>query len=433
MINKLKEITQGKFVRNVAVVATGTAGAQAISMLFSPAITRIYSPESFGILSTFVAVLSIFTPISAMTYPVSIVLQVNDEDAVNICILSILISFGTAIITTLVFLCYDDLFVKNFELEGLKGFLLLIPVSMLLATFQQILQQWLIRKKNFKITARVAVFQAFVLNVSKVVSGLFYPFGSVLIFISTIGYGLHAILLWLGIQKTNLNNIVCCKSDQQSKTSVLMKSIKALAIRHRDFPLFRAPQVTINALSQSLPILMLASYFGPSAAGYYSLGKSVIGLPAILIGKSVSDVFYPRITEALHNNESCHKLILKATLALASVGLIPFAVIILFGPFLFSTIFGSEWIAAGEYARWLSLWMYFAFINRPSVSAIATLELQGFFLAFEIVGVIVRFLSLYFGFIIYDSDLIGVICFSVMGSLLNLFLVLMTLYKSKDF
>ncbi|MGE4442222.1 MAG: lipopolysaccharide biosynthesis protein [Desulfomicrobium sp.] len=433
MLNKLKKITRGRFVRNVAVVATGTAGAQAISMLFSPVITRIYSPESFGILSTFIAVLSIFTVIAAMTYPISIVLQVNDEDAVNICILSIVIAFSTAIITAVMFICYDDFIVSNFKLQSINDFLLLIPVSMLLASFQQILQQWLIRKRKFQITARVAVFQAFVLNVSKVVSGLFYPFGSVLIFLSTIGYGLHALLLWLGIKKTNLDNIMYSQSEKQQKTSTLIKSIKALAIRHRDFPLFRAPQVTINTLSQSLPILMLASYFGPSAAGYYSLGKSVIGLPSILIGKSVSDVFYPRITEALHNKESCYKLILKATLALASVGLIPFAVVIFFGPFLFSKAFGSEWSAAGEYARWLSLWMYFAFINRPSVSAIATLKLQGFFLVFEIVSVVVRFLSLYFGFIIYDSDLIGVICFSVMGSLLNLFLVLMTLYKSKDF
>jgi len=36
-------------VRNVALVGSGTAGAQAITMAFSPVITRIYGPEAFGL------------------------------------------------------------------------------------------------------------------------------------------------------------------------------------------------------------------------------------------------------------------------------------------------------------------------------------------------------------------------------------------------
>jgi hypothetical protein len=39
---------KSKFVRNVAVVASGTAGAQAITMAFSPIITRLYGPEAFA-------------------------------------------------------------------------------------------------------------------------------------------------------------------------------------------------------------------------------------------------------------------------------------------------------------------------------------------------------------------------------------------------
>ena len=40
---------KSRFVRNVAVVASGNAGAQAIVMAFAPIITRLYVPKTFGI------------------------------------------------------------------------------------------------------------------------------------------------------------------------------------------------------------------------------------------------------------------------------------------------------------------------------------------------------------------------------------------------
>ncbi|MBO1928615.1 hypothetical protein J4731_01440 [Providencia rettgeri] len=47
-------------------------------MLFSPIITRLYGPEVFGILGTFTAILTVITPIAALTYPIAIVLPKSD-------------------------------------------------------------------------------------------------------------------------------------------------------------------------------------------------------------------------------------------------------------------------------------------------------------------------------------------------------------------
>ena len=74
MLTRFKQLGQSKFVRNVAIVATGTAGAQAITMAFAPIITRIYGPEAFGLLGTFMAILAVLTPVAALTYPIAIVL-----------------------------------------------------------------------------------------------------------------------------------------------------------------------------------------------------------------------------------------------------------------------------------------------------------------------------------------------------------------------
>lgn len=424
MLNYAKRLTKSKFVRNVAIVATGAAGAQAIAMAFAPIITRLYGPEAFGLLGTFMAVLAIATPIAALTYPIAIVLPKLDRDALGLAKLSTLLAFFMASLLAVIILFFGDSLAALLSLESIAEFLLLLPIAMLFSAFYQILQSWLIRKKQFKITARIDVIQALTLNSAKVGIGWFQPVGIALIIIATLGHALHALLLWLGMRK---QPGALAEANERENVS----SIKELAYRHKDFPYFRAPQVAINSLSQSLPILMLASFFGPAAAGFYSLGRTVMSVPTTLIGKSVGDVFYPRIAEAVHHKENLFSLILKATLALASVGFVPFVLVIAFGPWLFSFVFGAEWVTAGEYARWLALWMYFAFLNRPTVVAIATLGIQGFFLAYEVMSILLRALALYIGFTVYSSDLMAVRLFSIAGVFLNLLLIFYVMKKCR--
>ncbi|PCE67632.1 lipopolysaccharide biosynthesis protein [Salinivibrio sp. YCSC6] len=424
MLKKIQEIAKSKFIRNVVIVATGTAGAQAISMAFSPVITRLYGPEAFGLLGTFMAILAVVTPIAALSYPIAIVLPKSDQDAVGIAKLSAFLSFTMAVLLTVILLLFRHTISDLLNLKDIAHFLLLIPAAMLFSAFYQILQQWLIRKKQFKVTAKAAIIQSISLNIAKVGIGCFHPVALVLIVLATVANLLHAFLLWLGIRKQP--NSLPSKTYKEKSSH-----IKGIALKYQDFPLFRAPQVAINALSQSLPVLMLASFFGPASAGFYTLGKTVMGIPTTLIGKSVGDVFYPRLTEASHNQESLFRLILKATLALAAVGFFPYAAVVAFGPWLFSFIFGPEWVIAGEYARWMAVWLYFGFLNRPSVAAIATLSMQDAFLVYEIISILLRCAALYTGFVLFSDEVLAVLLFSSVGVVLNFSLVLYTLIKSR--
>src|SRR5699024_8218297 len=122
-----------------------------------------------------------------------------------------------------------------------------------------------------------------------------------------------------------------------------------LAKKYYDFPVYRAPQDLLNSVSDSLPVIMLTTLFSPTSAGFYTIGRTVLRLPSNLVGKAVGDVFYPRIAEASNKKENMVKLLQKATLSLAAVGIVPFGLVILFGPFLFSLVFGAEWEMAGQY------------------------------------------------------------------------------------
>jgi O-antigen/teichoic acid export membrane protein len=403
-------VWHSRFARSVAIVASGTAGAQAITIAFAPIITRLYGPEAFGLLGTFIAILAIAAPIAALTYPIAIVLPKDDRDAMRLVRLSILLSFGMALLASVFLLVGGEWLTTTLGAESVAGYLLLIPVAMLFGAWLQIVHQWLIRKKQFGVIARSAIAHSLIVNSAKSGIGWFHPVGAVLIVLATLGNALLASLLFIGARNRY-------QAEPDKSEAGPGATLNALASRHRDFPLYRAPQHIINAISQSLPILMLAAFFGPSAAGFYTLGKMVMGLPSTLIGKAVNDVFYPKITEAAHNGENLPRHIVRATGALLVIGIIPFGLVFLFGPWLFGFVFGDDWTMAGEYARWLALFFLLNFINKPSVAAVPVLGIQRGLLVYELFSTGTKALGLVAGFYWFGSDLWAVALFSIIGVL----------------
>lgn len=425
----IKKLSKRRFVRNVFTVASGTAAAQVISMLFSPIITRLYGPEAFGVLGVFVSLIAIVTTIAALTYPIAIVLPKEDSDAKGIIKLSLYIALAMSTLMALILALFGAEIINILQIEVLSPYLLLIPLVMFFAAGRQVTEQWLIRKKQFKVTAKVAVAQAFIVNSTNSGAGLFYPVGATLIFISTIGHSLHMLMLAWGARTTYL----AAASNKESEQQETATSIIDLAKNHSDFPIYRGPQVFIAAVTQSMPVLLLTALFGPAAAGFYAIGLKVLGLPSQLIGKAVGDVFYPRIAEAAQKSENISKLLTKATLLLAAVGLIPFGMVIVFGPWLFSFVFGANWEVAGVYASWIALWSYALFISNPSIKTLPVLSEQRFHLIFTIFNIIFRGSALMIGGFIFKSDVVGVALFGISGAVLSIVLTVVTIAKSRAY
>lgn len=415
----LKNLTKSSFVKNVAIMASGTAGAQIISVALSPIITRLYGPEAFGIMGTFTALTRVIIPVAALTYPVAIVLPKDDKNAKGVIKLSLYITFIIASITALFILFFQNSIVDVFQLKEIAPYLFLIPLVILFSGVMQVIEQWFIRTNQFSINAKAHFMQSLVTNGGKVGIGFMYPAAIVLVVLQVFGNGFKAVLMVLFSRKSKYKN--------RSETWEKKLTIKEIAKKHRDFPLYRAPERLFNSFTQNLPILLLTSLFSPTAAGFYSIGRTVLGLPSRLIGKAIGDVFYPRINAAAHNGESVSRLIYKATLALGFIGLIPFGTVIFFGPCLFEFVFGTEWLAAGEYARWISLVSFSAFINKPSVKAMPVLSAQGFHLSFTIIKFILRSLALILGFLAFNSDIIAIALFGITSAMLNVILILITI------
>lgn len=417
---------RSKLLRNIVTVVSGTAGAQAITLAFMPVITRIYGPEAYGVLGTFLSVTMMLIPVAALTYPIAIVLPKRDGDARGLVRLALVTALVLATLVALALQLFGERLAAVADISIIQPYLMLIPFVMFCGAALEICQQWLFRTQRFRITASVAVGHSLLFNSIRTVAGLLQSSALVLVCTTALQQALHAAMLGLAMLRAKPHTDNHHGDAEQDSPGML-----ELARQHSDFPKFRAPVMLINAVSQHLPTLVLAAYFGPAAAGFFALCKQALTMPTNLIGKSVADVYYPRISRAIHDREPVAAMLLKATAALGLVGLVPFTLVAVIGPWLFALVFGEQWHVAGEYARWLALAEYVIFVSRPCVVAVPALSLQGRFLLFEMFSTSLRVLSLFGGALLIGNALATVQAFAVASIVIYSSLMVIVLIASR--
>jgi len=422
----ISKIYKSNFAKNILILTTGSFGAQAINLLFSPLLTRLYGPEVFGILGVFAAVLTILSPIAALTYPTAIVLPKHDDHASSIVRLSLYLSLIVSAVIALIFFIGGHSLLAFIGSATIAPYVFFIPLALFFLALLQISQQWLIRKKEFKLTARISILQSLISNFFKALFGFINPSAGVLIVITILGSVFYALLSILGIK--DIKTILSGNKTSISNTGFFESA--QVAKQYKDFPIYRAPQALINAIALSLPLLVLSRHSGTASAGFYNIANMALVLPTIVLGNAVADVFYRRVSEALHRDENVSGFIIKATLGTAALGLVPYGIVVLFGPDLFGFVFGSTWTMAGEYGRWVAVMSYFGFISRPAIASIPVLNMQPWLLKFELLSTALKIAGLFAGFFVFKSDIVAVASFSMLAALASFISIVLVILIS---
>lgn len=402
----IKRLKTSHFVRNVAMVGGGIAAAQAIALIFMPLLTRQYGPEAFGVAAAFAAIVNIITPLATMGYANAIVMPDSDDDAAAVARLSILcglIMVPTSLVT--VYLGKPWLAVWT-GMEQASYMLYLIPLSLLITAFLSVANQSAIRAHLFKAKARAYVESTLVTNISKLVGGILAPSGLLLIILTLAGQATNFMMQMLRVPR---------KGVLKPANWFGFKGVRKAAVSQRDFAIYRMPQSIIRAASMGLPVIMLTMLFGTGFAGQYSLILLLLSAPVALLGDSIGEVFYPKITRAINDRTGkSFTLIIKASLVLFIIGVAPFGFVVIFGDVFFPWFFGEKWKLAGQYSQWVALWMIAMLAVRPAVSAMPALKVQSFLLGYEILITLCRAGAIYIGYM-YSSDVFAIALFSLVN------------------
>lgn len=366
-LKNIKEVLMSNFAKSVLLIAGGTAFAQLLNTFMVPIITRIYSPKEYGILTVYTAILMMLGVIGSLKYEWGIAIADNDEKAINVLMLSMIVLLAVVGIITLIFIFFGKAFLDLIGGEVLFKYRFLIPLGILFTGLYDIFTQWAIRKKNFKSISKTKLSQSMAQNIIQVGFGLF-NLGPITLILGRI-FGQSAGITTLSIPFV--------KNDRALLEKINKKEIAWCAKRYIRFPLFSALSQFLNTASIQLPVLFIISLYGSQVIGFYGLANGVINLPTVLVGTSVGDVFYGEAASIGRTDpERLKALSTKLFRKLIIIGLVPLITLVLFGPFIFSLVFGQGWSEAGIYARIISFSVFTRLIFIPISRIYSVFERQ---------------------------------------------------------
>jgi len=160
MLTKLK--SKSEFSKNVLTLMTGTTIAQAIPIAISPILTRIYTPEDFGLLALFVAITAIFGSIVNGRYELAIMLPKKDEDAINIFALGFIIVSCVSLVLLVLAVVFNDYFTKLLNNNEISLWLYFVPIAVFFTGIWNILNYFNNRKKQYKDIAKATIIKSIV-------------------------------------------------------------------------------------------------------------------------------------------------------------------------------------------------------------------------------------------------------------------------------
>jgi len=346
---------KSEFTRNVLTLMTGTTIAQAIPIAISPILTRIYTPEDFGIFSLYMSVVSIVSVIATGRYELAIMLPKKNTDAANIVALSILISFIISFITLLVVFIFNRTITDLLGNEAISNWLYFIPVTVLFTGIYQSFNYWANRKKEYKRLALSRVLQSFTSSGSNLGMG-FDGFGfSGLILGNLFGQFISTVYL---VRRVLL--------DDRKYMNVISKNIMVLLLKkYIKFPKFDLSASLLNVSAQQVSNILFNTMFNSTIAGYYYLTQRMLGLPVSIVAASILDVFKEKASKDFLSNGNAKEIYIKTFKQLFFLSLIPSILLYIFAIDIFTLVFGSAWAISGEYARILIPMLFLRFISSP--------------------------------------------------------------------
>ncbi|MGG1663555.1 lipopolysaccharide biosynthesis protein [Brevibacillus sp. NRS-1366] len=406
-------LAQRQFLRQVVILMTGTGMAQALTIVAAPFLSRLYEPSAFGLFSLYTSIVSVLAGVSAWRYEVAIVLPDEEEEAGSLLIIAMLAVITMATVVFLVALGFGISGMVPFPQGEILHVIGWISLSVLAVGIYQTLTYWCTRRQAFARLSASQVFRSAGVTATQVTGGVLHTGAFGLIGGQILGQVLVSFVLGTQVWREDRHLF---------RRSLSMPAIRKAAKQYARFPMYSAPQTLLNAISQNIPSFLLMKSYGATVVGWYALAVRLIEMPLGIIGQSLSQVYYQRASQGQRRGESLYALWKRATLGLVLIGSVPALAVISFGPWLFSVVLGDSWDAAGEYARWIVVWLFFGFINSPSIATAQVYGLQRFLLGYEICLFVARTLALLLG--VAHLDALGSIAiYCLTGAAFNLLLI----------
>jgi O-antigen/teichoic acid export membrane protein len=381
-------LVRNSFVQNSAWMFASSGISILIQFVFFYILSRIYSPEVYGLFAIFNFYIGIVGNAVSLGYNQAFVLPKKDLEFSALLRLTIWVTLFTSSIFFVIALLFGKSIMHLFGHDALGNWVYWIaPVSLVMG-LDRITTDWAIRNKEFRGQTLWSTTTTLGAKIFNTLYGMkISPTAAGLVFTTGLQYLSRMIAFCLFILKD---------FKVQFAKRFSWDELKSVARSYKEFPLYIYWGNLINILSNNLPAALLTPLgYSLGEVGYYSYSLIVLDLPIRLLGAGVSSVYMQKAADLAHNRmEDLVKQTWRLYKNMVFVCLLFSAIIIAAGEPLYLLLLENEWAEAGRVAEVLIIFYFFRMISSPLSSLFSVLRKENQFFVFHIALTAVRILSL---------------------------------------
>lgn len=397
MITSIKHSLQkylkgNQYEKNILILVGGRVLAQLLPILITPLLTRLYSPNDFGVFSVYLTIVAVLSMISNGRYCLAILLPEKDSDAQKLVAISSILSFLVSLIFMTGIMLKGEQIFALLNISILNEYKMLLGLNILFVALYEAVYYYALRKKKYKLIIRNVLIQAVILISIRIIGGYRGFLESGLMVSYFVGY----VVAYLGILvslRFNFNN----KIGYQEFRNLLSKYIK--------FPKFSLFADLLGNLANMAPNIGVNTIFGSESAGYLAISDKVLGSPIWFVTSSVGDVFKQEAAEQYRKEGSCEQIFKKTSRDLFLLGFIPFLLIFILVPPAIPFLLGSEWLIVGDYIRIFSIMFFAKFVVSPISYVVYIVGKQNLNIVFQGLKFLAVIIAFVVGFYVQDVEI----------------------------
>lgn len=415
------KIKESDFFKNVLILFSGSFLSQVIPFIVLPFLQKyFYSPADFGLLAVFVSFCEIFSQIATLKLEFGIVIQDKIRAAINLAYGALRVAIGIAMLSFFIVLILKSYISEYFQEPKIENYLFLLPLYILVSSFNDIASYWFNRKKKFGTIAKSKIVQTTSAEGIKILGGLMN--------FSFIGLVLGRITGFFIANFYYLSNFI--RQDRKTLKLINRKESNQQIWDNRKFIFYSTPSVFIGTLINLVYLNLFLYFFGKEIVGMIGVSMTYLSAGFGVVAVSFSQVFYSKVSETKSINELL-KLYKRFAKNLAFVAVFPVLFVYLFPISWVVYFLGEEWVELMPIARIMVLWLAFWFVSSSLSFIYMRLGRQRSMLIYDFLHlglIIIGFFSAYLFSATVESALWG---FSIAQIIFYSFVIYIAIYFIK--
>lgn len=380
---------------------TGTALAQAIPLLLSPVLARLYAPGEFGLLALYLGMVSIISVAAGGRYEAAILLPRMNAHAVHVAVLSGVLMLVTFVVCALACSVFVPYFSANMIYYSL-------PFAVVFVALYGLFDRYNNRHRNYKLMAIQRLLKTVVEGIVAIALGAALHIEAGLVVGAICGYLLSSLVMLF----------VFVRSARSDLRSISQRKVWVLARKYINFPKYNMPHALLNSFSINAPFFLIPFFFSEAVVGFYAFGLRIIQAPLTVLAASVSNVLAQEMADAHAHGKSLNAIFRDQIVNILVLSL-PLLPALLLAPPIFAFTFGEEWRLAGEYVRILTPYLILNFIAAPFAIVPQIFNRQETAFRIELIFSATKILSIVIGGV-FQSTTLFLLLFSATTSIVIL-------------